>query len=132
MIEVVTGAFTFFGLLLASEVWRYAASDQVDSGQVPLFRILAVALEVLLVAGQSGWLARRRHAALRVVAPPALATALATFTSLWLVTRRGGRCDDCNLWVLFVLVPAAAAVAAAVIAFLVAGAVRALGGRPAA
>ena len=131
MIGVVTGVFTFFGLLLASDLWRFATSDQVETGRVPLFRILAVALAVLLVAGQSWWLARRRHAALRVVAPPALATALATFTSLWLVTRRGGRCDDCNLWVLFVLVPAAAAVAAAVIALLVGGAVRALGRKPA-
>lgn len=128
MVELISSALTYFGLILASDIWRLAAADQVAPGTARVFKILAVSLALLVIVVQAGWLARRRHRALRVVLPPALTAGLATLTSVWLVTRRGGRCDDCSLWVIFLVPPIVAAATAALVAFLTAGLVKADGG----
>ena len=124
MIELVSSALTFAGLILAGDIWRFTASDRIDPGQVATFRILAVSLAILVVVVQSWWLARRRERLLRIVVPPALATGFAALTSVWLTTRRGGRCDDCALWAIFLIPPIVAAATALAVAFLTASLVR--------
>lgn len=125
MIELISSVFTYFGLILASDTWRFATSDRIDPAQVRTFKMLAVFLAFLVTMAQSWWLARRRPALLRIVIPPALSAGLAVLTSVWLVTRRGGRCDDCNLIAIVLIPPVLAAAAAALVALLTASVVRA-------